>query len=175
MDPVTLETARLLLRPFALSDADAVYAACQDADIQYYTPAPTPFRREDAEKYVAETAPRGWATDHDHILGAFRSDNGALVGSFCLTELSRGVYELGYWAAKEQRSRGYSAEAARALCDWGFTTLEAHRIEWWAMAGNVASGALAEKLGFTVEGTLRNRTMVNGEPHDWWVGGLLKP
>lgn len=90
MDPVTLETARLLLRPFGPSDADAVYAACQDEDIQYYTPAPSPFRREDAEKYVGETAPQGWAGDRDHILGAFRSDNGALVGSFCLTRLSEG-------------------------------------------------------------------------------------
>ncbi|KPI14104.1 GCN5-related N-acetyltransferase [Actinobacteria bacterium OK006] len=175
MDPVTLETARLLLRPFGLSDADAVYAACQDEDIQYYTPAPSPYRREDAERYVGETAPQGWAGDRDHILGAFRSDNGALVGSFCLTRLSEGVYELGYWAAKEQRGRGYSAEAARVLCDWGFAVLGAHRIEWWAMVGNVPSRALAEKLGFTVEGTLRRRTVVRGEPRDWWVGGLLKP
>ncbi|WP_369246397.1 GNAT family N-acetyltransferase [Streptomyces sp. R41] len=175
MDPVTFATARLLLRPFTPDDADAVYAACQDVDIQYYTPAPTPFRREDAERYVEETAPKGWATDGDYILGAFRTDNGALVGSFCLTKRDRGVYELGYWAAKEQRGHGYSAEAARTLCDWGFTALHAHRIEWWAMVGNVASRALAEKLGFTLEGTLRNRSMVNGQPHDWWVGGLLKP
>ncbi|WP_406168640.1 GNAT family N-acetyltransferase [Streptomyces sp. NBC_00996] len=175
MDPVTFATARLLLRPFTPADAEAVYAACQDSDIQYYTPAPAPFRREDAERYVEETAPQGWATDGDHILGAFRTDNGALVGSFCLTKRDQGVYELGYWAAKEQRGHGYSAEAARALCDWGFSVLNAHRIEWWAMVGNVASRALAEKLGFTLEGTLRNRGMVNGQPHDWWVGGLLKP
>ena len=175
MDPVTLETARLLLRPFAATDADAVLAACQDADIQYYTPMSSPFRREDAEKYVAETAPQGWATDRDYILGAFRTDNGSLVGSFCLTEVSQGVYELGYWTAQEQRRQGYSAEAARALCDWGFNGLKAHRIEWWAMVGNAASRALAEKLGFTLEGTLRNRSLVNGCPHDWWVGGLLKP
>ena len=175
MDPVTLKTARLLLRPFATIDTDAVHAACQDADIQYYTPVPSPYRREDAEKYVGETAPQGWTTDHDYILGAFRTDNGALVGSFCLTTVSQGVYELGYWAAKEQRGQGYSAEAARALCDWGFSELRAHRIEWWAMVGNAASRALAEKLGFTLEGTLRKRSMVNGQPHDWWVGGLLKP
>ncbi|MFI1395863.1 GNAT family N-acetyltransferase [Streptomyces sp. NPDC020681] len=175
MDPVTLKTARVLLRPFAPADADAVYTACQDADIQHYTPAPTPYRREDAAKHVTETAPQGWATDQDYILGAFRADNGALVGSFCLTKLFQGVYELGYWAAKEQRGQGYSTEAARALCDWGFAELHAHRIEWWAMAGNTASRALAERLGFTLEGTLRNRNMVNGQPHDWWVGGLFKP
>ncbi|MFE0105832.1 GNAT family N-acetyltransferase [Streptomyces sp. NPDC059009] len=175
MDPVTLKTARLLLRPFAPSDADAVYAACQDADIQHYTPVPSPFRREDAEKYVNETAPQGWSTDRDYILGAFRRSDGALVGSFCLTRLSEGVYELGYWAAKEQRGQGYSAEAAQALCDWGFSALPAHRLEWWAMVGNTASRALAEKLGFEVEGTLRQRSLMHGTPRDWWVGGLLRP
>src|SRR5437660_5284568 len=84
MEPVTLRTERLLLRPFTSADADAVYRACQDADIQFYTPVPTPYRREDAEEFVAETSPKGWAEDTDFILGAFRGDNGALVGSFDL-------------------------------------------------------------------------------------------
>jgi RimJ/RimL family protein N-acetyltransferase len=73
VDPVTLETERLLLRAFAGADAESVYAACQDPDIQYYTPAPTPYLREDAKKYVGDTAPKGWATYSDHILGAFRA------------------------------------------------------------------------------------------------------
>lgn len=62
-----------------------------------------------------------------------------------------------------------------ALCEWGWTTRDVHRIEWWAMAGNTGSRAVAEKFGFTVEGTLRNRGIANdGKPHGWWVGGLLR-
>lgn len=175
MDPVTLETERLLLRPFAPSDADAVHAACQDPDIQHYTPVPSPYRPEDAEKFVTETVPRGWATGRDHTLGAFTRHEAALVGSFGLSRISQGVYELGYWTAKERRGRGYATEAARALCDWGFAALAAHRLEWWAMVGNDASRALAERLGFALEGTLRHRGLAHGAPHDWWVGGLLKP
>ncbi|MBB5815669.1 GNAT family N-acetyltransferase [Streptomyces collinus] len=176
MDPVTLETGRLVLRPFGPGDADAVYDACQDKDIQFYTPVPVPFGRQDAEKRVREEWPQGWAGDDNYILGAFRKDTSALVGSYCLTRVSRGVYELGYWAVKEQRGRGYTVEAARALCDWGWATLDVHRIEWWAMTGNTGSRAVAERLGFTVEGTLRNRGIANdGKPHDWWVGALVRP
>lgn len=176
MDPVTPVTDRLLLRAFTPADTDAVYEACQDEDIQFCTPVPVPYRRADAEKRIGEEMPAGWATDKSCTLGAFRRDSGALVGSYCLFVISPGVYELGYWAVREQRGRGYSVEAARALCDWGWATLDVHRIEWWAMAGNTGSRAVAEKLGFTVEGTLRDRSIANdGEPHDWWVGGLLRP
>lgn len=176
MEPVTLETDRLLLRAFTTADVDAAYAACLDRDIQFYTPVPVPYRRADAEKRIREDLPAGWATDKSYTLGAFRKDNHALVGSYCLFVVMPGVYELGYWAVKEQRGHGYSVEAARALCDWGWATLDMHRIEWWAMVGNSGSRAVAEKLGFTVEGILRHRGIANdGQPHDWWVGGLLRP
>ncbi|MFG3256095.1 GNAT family N-acetyltransferase [Streptomyces sp. NPDC048172] len=175
MDPVTLETERLVLRPFAPADVDALHAACQDEDIQYYTPVPVPYRRADAEREITEELPAKWAAGKNHTFGAFRKDTGALVGSYCLFVVSRGVYELGYWAVREQRGRGYSAEAGRALCDWGWATLDVHRMEWWAMVGNTGSRAVAERLGFTVEGTLRARAIGNdGVPHDWWVGGLLR-
>nr|WP_235216351.1 GNAT family protein [Streptomyces toyocaensis] len=42
-----------------------------------------------------------------------------------------------------------------------WNTLDVHRIEWWAMVGNTGSRAVAEKLGFTVEGTLRRRGVAN--------------
>lgn len=174
MDPVTLRTDRLILRAFTLDDVDAVFEACQDPDIQFFTPAPSPYRREDAMTFVSETASNGWSEDKDYILGAFRLDTGEFIGQYCLTRVSEGVYELGYWAVKEQRGHGYSAEAAQAFLDWGWQTLDVHRMEWWAMVGNTASRALAEKLGFQLEGTLLRRGIMNGEPRDWWIGGLLR-
>jgi hypothetical protein len=36
-----------------------------------------------------------------------------------LTKLFDGVYELGYWTAKEQRLRGYTVEAARTWAGTG--------------------------------------------------------
>jgi RimJ/RimL family protein N-acetyltransferase len=173
VQPVTITTDRLALRAFTDRDVDDVHLACQDADIQHFTPVPTPYHREDAARYIDKSI-RDWATGADHTLAAVRAADGAFVGSFCLTRKERGLYELGYWVARPHRRRGYSYEAARALCDWGFATLDAHRLEWWAMVGNTGSRALAERLGFAVEGTLRGRTLVDGAPHDWWVGGLLR-
>ena len=76
---------------------EAVYAACQDPDIQYYTPVAKPFRHEDAEKFVGETAPEGSASEYDYLLGAFRVDDGALVGSFCLTKRAPSGQPHDWW------------------------------------------------------------------------------
>ncbi|MEU1628579.1 GNAT family N-acetyltransferase [Streptomyces sp. NPDC020096] len=99
--------------------------------------SPTPSRRPPSPANRAcrfIRSPNSLATQPRSSHSAWRADNSALVGSFCLTKLSQGVYELGYWATKEQRGREYSTEAARALRDWGFTALKTHRIEWWAMS-----------------------------------------
>ncbi|MEU2874141.1 GNAT family N-acetyltransferase [Streptomyces olivoreticuli] len=110
-------------------DADAVHTACQDTDIQHYMPMASPFDREDTDRYVTETASQGWSTDRDYILGAFCKDDGALVGSFCLTRISLGVYELGYWADSRQRGQGHSAEA-------GMSVTTAPRMRWrYALPG----------------------------------------
>ncbi|MFE5595912.1 GNAT family N-acetyltransferase [Streptomyces sp. NPDC056549] len=48
MEPISLTTQRLLLRPHDPSDEDAVFTACQDPDIQRWTNLPDPFVREGA-------------------------------------------------------------------------------------------------------------------------------
>jgi RimJ/RimL family protein N-acetyltransferase len=64
-------------------------------------------------------------------------------------------------------------EAARLVCRFGFEMLGLRRIEWWARVGNEPSRRVAEKLGFTMEGTCRARLLHRGERVDAWVGGLL--
>jgi RimJ/RimL family protein N-acetyltransferase len=85
----------------------------------------------------------------------------------------RGIVEIGFWTAPDQRGRGYTAEAATEMCRWAFGTLGAHRLEWLAGVGNEGSRAVAGKVGFTMEGTLRARMDLRGEKIDAWLGSLL--
>jgi RimJ/RimL family protein N-acetyltransferase len=48
------------------------------------------------------------------------------------------------------------------------------RIDWHAKVGNDGSRRIAEKLGFTMEGMLRQWQVNKGERRDTWVGGLLR-
>ena len=81
--------------------------------------------------------------------------------------------EIGYWTAPWARGQGVMTAAARLACRFGFDVLGLERIEWWAAVGNDASRRVAEKVGFTVEGTCRARLPHRGERLDGWVGGLL--
>jgi RimJ/RimL family protein N-acetyltransferase len=64
--------------------------------------------------------------------------------------------------------------ATRLVCRWAFDELHLERVEWWAGVGNTGSRRVAERLGFTIEGTCRARLMHRGERMDAWVGGLLR-
>lgn len=172
MDPVTLTTERLLLRTVDRHDTDMVYAAAQDPDIQRWTTIPSPYLREHAEGFVEQAVPEGWANASMFTFGLFLPA-GELVGMLGVTMLSLGTGEIGFWATKEHRRKGYITEATRAAAHWSFTALALDRLEWRAEVGNIASRAVAEHTGFTLEGTLRAALTNNGVRRDCWLGSLL--
>jgi RimJ/RimL family protein N-acetyltransferase len=173
MDPVTLSTGRLLLRTVGPHDADAVYAAAQDPDIQRWTAIPSPYRHEHARGFTEQVVPLGWAKESVFTFGAFLPGSGDLVGMLSLTPRGPGTAELGYWATREHRGNGYTTEAVAAATRWAFTHLRTDRVEWRAEVGNTASRAVAERTGFRVEGTLRSALVHAGVRRDCWVGSLL--
>ncbi|WP_314175597.1 GNAT family N-acetyltransferase [Streptomyces winkii] len=177
MEPTTLTTERLLLRPFDERDVEAVQAACQDPEIVRWIPVPDPYGRKDAEEFVFGVSPAGWREDTMYNFGVF-TKTGTLVGSMGLVRLAQlrtpeRQAELGFWTVKEQRGKGYTVEAGRAVIDWAFSGLKAERLEWVAEAGNVASRAVAVRLGFVMEGTQRARIVQRGTRRDAWVATLL--
>ncbi|WP_112470332.1 GNAT family N-acetyltransferase [Streptomyces triticisoli] len=145
MEPVTLTTDRLLLRAIGAQDADAVYAAAQDPDIgRWLSQLPSPYLPEHARHFTEQMVPQGWA-------------DGSVF----------------FWVTKEHRGNGYVTEAALAVARWAFTRLAVDRLEWRAEVGNNASRAVAERVGFTLEGTLRSALDSRGVRRDCWVGSLL--
>lgn len=173
MQPVTLSTARLVLSVPTEEDIDAIFAACQDPDVQRYTTVPSPYRREHAEGFVEKVA--AWWDAGSEATWAVRRD-GVLAGMVGLHRLGRGHGELGYWMTAGARGQGLLTEAARAVVDWGFSPdgLGLARIEWRAVTGNIASARSARTLGFRYEGLLRQALLHStGRRDDAWIAGLL--
>ncbi|MFI9330774.1 GNAT family N-acetyltransferase [Kitasatospora sp. NPDC052868] len=175
VDPVVLTTERLVLRPPQACDLQALFEACQDEEIQRWTVVPSPYRFEDAEYFVNDLAANGWRTGEALIWCVLERGSGALVGTqgITLTPGRTGSGEVGWWAAKEHRGRGYTVKAARAVARYGLTELGLRRLEWQAYVGNDGSRAVADRVGYRFEGTLRSYAEQRGVFHDSWVASLL--
>ncbi len=65
-------------------------------------------------------------------------------------------FEIGYWLRSSAEGQGYMSEAVRLLVTYCFETLEAQRLLIRCDVRNARSRAIPERLGFTLEGTLRN-------------------
>lgn len=161
------------MRPFVPSDEDELYAAAQDPDVQRWTLVPSPYEREHAHTFVNETAPNDWRDGRAFAFAVRLGAEGPLVASVGVHVHTAESTEIGYWAVKEHRGRGYVTEAVLAAARWAFTELGVGRLEWRAEVGNAGSRAVAEKAGFRVEGLLRAGIIQRGTYRDCWVGALL--
>lgn len=154
-------------------DVDALFHACQDAEIQRFTTVPSPYTREHAAGFV-DLVTVGWTTNTAAHWG-IRAEN-EFLGVISIDRIDgRGQGELGYWLAPAFRGHGYLLEASRAVLEWGFSTEgpELRRIQWHAVIGNVASARVAQRLGFTFEGIQRLGTIGGRGREDAWAAALL--
>jgi RimJ/RimL family protein N-acetyltransferase len=168
----TLPGRRIRLRPWRPDDAAAVYAACQDPEVQRWTEVPVPYRPEHAEQFVGPVSADTWAAGGG-VFAVEALADGGLVGSMTLFGVTDGVAVAGYWTIAGQRGRGLTGEALRVLRDWAFDRLGVRRLELIADPANTGSCRVAESAGLRAEGVLRSRYLHRGVPGDVALYALL--
>ena len=77
-------------------------------------------------------------------------------------------------AEKDCRGKGYGTEVVQLLLREVFEQLNLHRVSYWTVTDNIASVALARKMGFKEEGLLREEIFFDGKYHDSIAFGLLR-
>jgi len=159
-----LETERLQLRAPRLEDAKIVANLANDRRIAENTArVPHPYRRADAEDFIAAANRNGGETVFVVTLR-----DGALIGACGLMIDERETPEIGYWLGAKYWGKGYATEAARALIDHAFTDLDCEALQAAARVTNPASRRVLEKCGFqwTGAGLLRVRALNSSAPVD---------
>jgi RimJ/RimL family protein N-acetyltransferase len=152
----SLQTDRLCLRPFDLTDASAVQRLAGAFEVADTTlNIPHPYRDGMAE---------AWILTHNQLFHAgllatfavtLRQEN-TLIGAVGLrVELTHERAELGYWIGVPYWRQGYCTEAAREAVRYGFEGLGLRRIHASHLSRNPASGRVMQKLGMQHEGRLR--------------------
>jgi RimJ/RimL family protein N-acetyltransferase len=171
----TLETERLLLRPFMAHDAaDVQRLAGHRAIADTTLNIPHPYKDGVAEDWIATHA-SSFASGTFANFAITRRYGGDLIGAIGLAiERRFDRAELGYWVGVPYWGRGYCTEAARAVVAYGFSTLDLNRIHATHLARNPASGRVMQKLGMTHEGIARGHVLKWGIYEDLVLYGLLK-
>jgi RimJ/RimL family protein N-acetyltransferase len=143
-----LEAPGVVLRPLEMSDAEALFAAHGDPHThQYWSSA--------AHKSVAQTAAYIEDTIAVGHAWAITESGGAALGRIALFQLRDGVADIGIIMRPDATGRGFASKALALVCDYGFNTLELHRIGADVDPDNSASLSLFLRAGFQREGLLR--------------------
>lgn len=171
-----LDTDRLELRPPEAEDKAFLRQGVNHPDVRRFigsfrTPTTAEEYDDLYERYDADP-------DSVSLLVVPKAGDGAgdPVGSVQLAPVDdgRGWANLGAWLHPDGWGRGYATEACAHVLDYGFANMRLHRVSAGIDAGNEASIALAETLGFVHEGTNREDGYRDGRYVDVERYGLLE-
>jgi RimJ/RimL family protein N-acetyltransferase len=163
--PVILSDGVVALRVWEPEDAATVFTACQDPEIARFLPIPQPYTKAAARTFV-ERRRADWDGDDERSFAITDAATGAVVGSIARHRRAGRRVEFGYWLAPWARGRGFATRALCLIADWslreGFI-----RLELFTHPDNSASGEVAERAGFVLEGVRRAwDTDRDGNPED---------
>ncbi len=146
-----IKTARLELRPMALSDADQVVEKLNNFAIsKWLTVVPYPYTRDDAVWFIQENLAgraMSWSI--------FHGEN--LIGNIGIGA------ELGYWLAEDAWGQGFATEAGRAAVAHNFADPDVDLIKSSHFTENRGSKGVLEKLGFVDVGSHVHHPIARGE------------
>lgn len=173
-DDLELRDGDVVLRRWRTEDAAAVTVACQDPEISRWIPViPLPYGLGDAVEFLAEAADE-WRIGSSRAF-AIVDAHDRLLGAVTLHGPEGHLAEIGYWLAPDARGRGVATRAVRLLTRHAFDVEPSLvRIGLRTLRGNDASAHVAERCGFTLEGTLRSLEPVHGALADVVVYSLLR-
>jgi RimJ/RimL family protein N-acetyltransferase len=117
----------------------------------------------EAEAWIGQCQ-EDWAQQEAFEFGVFDPRTDSLLGSAGLNQLNRthGFGNLGYWVRSSATGTGMASRAARLVARFGLTAAELGRVEILTTPDNLASQRVADKIGATFEGVLRDRLLVRG-------------
>lgn len=144
----TLNTPRLILRPFELRDAQQVRVLAGEKIIADMTAnIPHPYEEGMAEQWI-ELHP-GWYENRQAICYAIvEASTNTLVGSISIGNIKQASGSLGYWIGTPFWGKGFCTEAAHAILMFAFEQFDLSMVNAEHLINNSASGKVMIKNGF---------------------------
>ena len=162
-----IETSRLIIRDFNLEDAADLHDIFGDDEtMENCEPA---YDFEKAEKFLTS-----FCIGRKGAVAAVHKESNKVIGYILFNEADEGVYEMGWIYNRSFWRQGYAYESCKAVIDYAFRELNAHKIFAEAI-DTEKSVSLMQKLGMQLEGIQRSQTKDNhGNWADLYFYGLLE-
>ena len=149
-----IETPRMIIRDFTPGDA---------ADLHNI------FGDDETKEFLTS-----FCIGRNGAVAAVHKESGKMMGYILFNEFDEGVYEMGWIYNRCFWRQGYAYESCKAVIDYAFTELKAHKIFAEAIDA-VKSVGLMQKLGMQPEGIQRSQTKdLHGNWADLYFYGLLE-
>ncbi|HEY7127009.1 MAG TPA: GNAT family N-acetyltransferase [Ktedonobacterales bacterium] len=171
-----LEGERVLIRPYRLDDADALYEAIAESRDHLRPWLPFADETEDEARDYLVRAEARWLLREGFDTGIWSRETGRFLGSIGAHPRDWDVpsFEIGYWLRASAEGQGYLTEAGRMLTAYLFTHLGANRLEIRCDARNIRSANAARRLGFVQEAHMRNQRISHeGKLRDTLVFSMI--
>ena len=167
---------RVLLRAFLNGDEHALLAWANDLGLQKmcYHDLILPKTSEDVYAFMRA---QGGISRGVYQFGVEALENGRFLGcaGFTAVDSRNQTGEAALYIGDEgDRRRGYGTDTLRVLCRFGFDEINLRKIKARILAGNAASRALFEKVGFHQEGLEEQEVYREGQWQDVALYALFR-
>ena len=168
-----IKTERLILRNLTKNDLGDLVEGLNNLEVsRTFGVVPHPYTKENATKWVNKCS-----KSKDSYQFGIESEN-KLVGVIGLNHIdyfNEGA-SVSYWVNQKYWKKGIASEAMKPVIEFAFNKLKLRRLYLFAYSSNESSNNFAKKMGFKLEGILRqsHKSKATGEIFSANAYGLLE-
>lgn len=159
LSTIITETDRLILRTWEPEDHPILERISDESRITRWLAIGEPLANKKVDQFLANQAhgqeSRGWCRWAVELRKPGLGDPRGLVGFCGFGCKFAPEVELGWTLMPQVWNRGLATEAARAALDYGFQVIGFPQVISAVLPDNAASLRIADKLGMTVDGTVK--------------------
>jgi RimJ/RimL family protein N-acetyltransferase len=164
---------RCTIRPWRLSDADALVRHANDIEVARHLRDrfPHPYTHQNAQTFLTHAITEGGSNFAIDVEGEAVGAIGYVLG----TDIERYSAEIGYWLGRQVWGRGIATDALTAVTEHLFRERIVLRLFALPFATNLASIRVLEKAGYEREGVLRSSCVKQGTVRDQALYARVNP
>ena len=151
---IIIETERLILRKWQLSDKYDMVEGLNDFDTAKNLTVPFPYTKEHAESFINNHLKNDDKTYYFAIV--LKSENKVIGGTSLEIKNDINKNKGGIWLNKKYHGKGYGTEAWIARAKFSFETLSLNELENGFFEHNQTSWKMQQKLGYKIVGKTTN-------------------